>query len=255
MKVKICGVTNPDDAKVATAWGADFVGMIMWQKAGRAVSAEAARAIADAASAGGALPVGVFVEEGAEEIAERCRAAGLRVAQLHGDNARAALNHLPPSDELSIIYVIQVTPEGELMTPLPEGRKPEWVLLDGEHGGSGQKLNWDTLPDVSDVATNGWFLAGGLSPCNVGDAVATAHPTGVDVSTGVCVDGDIFVKDGRKVASFVASARTAAGGPKGSAWGAPGSVSASIDETGGQGMMMFTDDQLRAVPYDKFNTE
>jgi phosphoribosylanthranilate isomerase len=72
-----------------------MAGMIMWPKAKRAVSDETAAAVAAAAKAGGAAAVGVFVDEDAATITQRCRQAGIPVAQLHGDASRACLNDIP----------------------------------------------------------------------------------------------------------------------------------------------------------------
>jgi phosphoribosylanthranilate isomerase len=105
--------------------------MIMWPKAKRAVSDATAASISAAAVAGGALPVGVFVDEDAATINQRCRASGISIAQLHGDGARQALQALDP--ELQVVYVLQVDDAGQVVTPLPssEGKQPDWLLLDG----------------------------------------------------------------------------------------------------------------------------
>jgi len=181
--VKVCGVTNPSDARAAAAAGADLVGMIMWPRAKRSVSDATAREIAGAARAGGALPVGVFVDEGAAEIVARCRASGLRAAQLHGDGARAALAELDPGAVPVVVYVLHASEAGEVATALPPtaagvaaavaaataattaeaaagGRlvpldlenvprrkrgAPTFLLYDGLQGGGGRTFDWAAL--------------------------------------------------------------------------------------------------------------
>ncbi len=117
--IKVCGVTTPEDAEFAASAGADFIGMIMWQKAKRAVSLDTAKRIAQIACEHGAQPIGVFVDEDAATIAEVCELAGLKIAQLHGEGARRALTDLPPT--LQAVYVMQSDAQGRLQTALPGG--------------------------------------------------------------------------------------------------------------------------------------
>lgn len=212
--MKICGITNPEDAQHAVNSGADLLGMIMWQKAKRAVSAETARAIAEVARQGGAKAVGVFVDEDAASISQRCLDAGIPVAQLHGDGARAALPDLDPS--LEVVYVLACEPDGTPRTQPPSqllaalgrtgARLPDWVLVDSAQGGSGQALDWRNLQVPMHEARQGWLLAGGLSPDNVATAAGLARPTAVDVSSGVC-GPDGLKKDPTKVSSFISEAK------------------------------------------------
>ena len=115
--IKICGITTLKDAKLAAAAGADFLGMIMWQKAKRAVSASTAKDIASLAGDMGIKSVGVFVDESAQQIQDACVAAGVHVAQLHGGPSREALFGLPES--LQAIYVMNCNDEGRRLTPTP----------------------------------------------------------------------------------------------------------------------------------------
>jgi hypothetical protein len=115
--VQICGITSVADCEAAVKCGADLIGMIMWPKAKRAVSDATAAEISNTARKYGALPVGVFVDESAEIIVERCERAKLEFAQLHGDLARQSLHKLPLS--LRVIYVMHATTSGEMVTELP----------------------------------------------------------------------------------------------------------------------------------------
>lgn len=115
--IKICGVTSVQDAELAAAAGADFIGMIMWPKAKRAVQPSVARSIALVAAQHSAQAVGVFVDEDARTIEERCREAGLSIAQLHGPVARQAITSLPA--DLQIIYVMHAGRDGQIVTLTP----------------------------------------------------------------------------------------------------------------------------------------
>ena len=79
--VKVCGVTTPEDATQAAVAGADFIGMILWPKSKRSIPLDVAEQVADAAKAAGATPIGVFVDESAEEIVAACEAVGIDHAQ------------------------------------------------------------------------------------------------------------------------------------------------------------------------------
>lgn len=116
-KVKICGITSADDATLAASAGAAFVGLIAWPKAKRSVSTTIARDIANAAREHGAIPIAVFVDETAEQMAEYCSAAGIDHAQLHGDAARTQLPDLPAW--LHVVYVAQAAQDGTLQTAAP----------------------------------------------------------------------------------------------------------------------------------------
>eukprot|EP00898_Chlorokybus_atmophyticus_P002062 jgi/Chlat1/2857/Chrsp194S03004 len=185
-KVKVCGITTPEDAKLAAGAGADFIGMIMWPGSKRYVSVDVGSEIAAAARKHGATPVAVFVDGTADTIAGTCAAMDVGIAQLHGDAARQALNKLPAS--LDVIYVLSADKSGKLQTELPSrdgARAINWLLIDGVVAGSGEAYDWQRLKVPQDLSANGWLLAGGLHPDNVADAIAAAQPDVVDVASGV----------------------------------------------------------------------
>ena len=200
-----------------------------------------ARAIADAARRGGSEPVGVFVEQDAAEIVEICDAAGIGIAQLHGDAARAALQELP--HRLRAIWVLNVSESGEVMTPLPKElfdsgggaaaapgpsrsmltsafdwqagarRTIDYILMDGMTPGSGEAYDWANLSVPRGCYRKGWVLAGGLHAGNVAEAIRAARPDVVDVASGVAGDDGVR-KDGGKIRAFfeaVDGARAASG--------------------------------------------
>eukprot|EP00897_Mesotaenium_endlicherianum_P005446 jgi/Mesen1/492/ME001024S10719 len=206
--VKICGITNVEDAVIAASAGADFIGMILWPKAKRSVSFDMAARISAAAGAHGAQTVGVFVDEDAETIVRACEAANVSFAQLHGDGARDSLVGLPAS--LKVTCVLHADKDGVIQTPLPAvtegGGQIDWVLVDGMQGGSGEAFDWTNLKVPSGVSVHGWMLAGGLNPTNVAEAAQILQPQVVDVSSGV-TGPDKLLKDREKVVAFIKAAK------------------------------------------------
>ena len=221
--IKVCGVTSPEDAKLASSGGANLIGMILWPKAPRSVSLETARAIAEESRRHGSEAVGVFVDESAQTIASVCDAVGITYAQLHGDQARASFNDLP--DHLGVIYVVHADSNGAIRTALPtrtgtgdgtgtgtgtgarERGAPDWYLVDSMKGGSGEKFDWDAVQPPTG-SKRGWLLAGGLTDENVAAAIRTTRCDGVDVSSGVC-DETKLKKDPRKVEAYIRGATQA----------------------------------------------
>jgi phosphoribosylanthranilate isomerase len=201
--VKVCGVTNVEDALLAVSSGANLIGMILWPKAKRSIRPSTAKEIAKIAREHGASPVAVFVDEDAATICRVCEESDVDIAQLHGDGARSALADLPPS--IKTVYVMHADMAGVVQTALPH-IDVDWVLLDSLQGGSGERFDWSSLNPPR--GRSGWLLAGGLTPENVAEAINTANPTGVDVSSGVC-GPDGLKKDAAKVQQYVAEARGA----------------------------------------------
>lgn len=204
--IKVCGVTSPEDARVAASSGADLIGMILWPKAGRSVSLDVAREIASVARHYGSEAVGVFVDEDAEAIKSACTQAGITFAQLHGDQARASFGDI--GDDLRIIYVVHADKDGRIVTEMSQiERRPDWYLVDSLKGGSGESFDWDALKPPQN-SLHGWLLAGGLNNENVSVAIRTAGPNGVDVSSGVCDDSKLK-KDPVKVRQYISRASDA----------------------------------------------
>jgi phosphoribosylanthranilate isomerase len=201
--VKVCGLTNVEDAATAAEAGATLLGMIMWPKAKRSIDVSIARQISAAARRHGAEPVAVFVDEHADEIARVCGEADIGIAQLHGDGARKAAGKLPCG--LRSIYVMHANNDGILQTEPPR-HSVDWLLMDSLQGGSGERFEWSALTPPVDMCSEGWLLAGGLNPQNVMEAILTARPTGVDVSSGVC-GPDGLKKDRVKVTQYIKQAK------------------------------------------------
>jgi phosphoribosylanthranilate isomerase len=180
MTVKICGVTRPEDARLAAALGASAIGMVFWPGSPRAVTVQQAAAVA-AAVPEGVLIVGVFVDATRDAIAAVVRQVPLGAVQLHGSETPAFVESLP----WPVIKALAVPSEG----PLPD--LAPWagvrVLLDAHdpvrRGGTGRLVDWARAAALA--ATRPVILAGGLGPGTVAGAIARVRPAGIDVSSGV----------------------------------------------------------------------
>ena len=209
--VKICGLREPEHAAAAAEAGADLLGFI-FAPARRQVTPEAARVAIEAArdaASGPIWAVGVFVDAPAEEIARVVEASGIDVAQLHGHEPPGLAAELPVPTTKAFRPAPGVDPDDvlrDIQRYLEAGSPPLAALVDGYHptkaGGEGVRADWDLARALALRAP--LFLAGGLDPGNVADAIASVRPAGVDVSSGVEIDG---VKDADLIARFVANAR------------------------------------------------
>ena len=198
--VKICGITNRDDACVAVEAGADMLGFIFYPPSPRYVTPEQARAIVKT------LPpelvtVGVFVNETAAAVSRVVTESGTQMAQLHGEESPEVCDALPCRVIKAFRFTAQVRPE--MMCDYTV----DAFLIEGFHanvyGGAGARADWH---QVSALQTYGrMILAGGLTPENVQEAIRIAHPYGVDVGSGVEVAPG--KKDWQKVRDFVHRAK------------------------------------------------
>lgn len=175
MLVKICGVMDPETAVFAAQKGANFIGLLFSKVSSRAIDLERAKEIARATRAAGAEPVAVFADETLEEMQKIIEALELKVVQLHGDVPRRFCEQIKTQK----IYVA----DGK---KLPKSLDPKRDFL----------LFEKFFPEPGNFR---FFVAGGLSEKNVGEAIRTHQPHGVDVSRGA--------RDPVAIASFVEKAR------------------------------------------------
>jgi phosphoribosylanthranilate isomerase len=203
MFVKICGTTSEEDALLAVAMGADAVGFI-FAPSTRQVAPIVARDIAKRLPPE-ILTVGVFRDEAASRVVEITEFAGLKAVQLHGketpEQARWVHQRIP--------IVIQAFPAGDPAVRKAKTYGVDAVLLDYPTPGSGKVFDWKLCGEAP--AGVRMIIAGGLTPDNVGGAVETVQPWGVDVVTGV--ERAPGRKDPVKVREFIAAARTAEATP------------------------------------------
>jgi phosphoribosylanthranilate isomerase len=202
--VKICGITNLEDAELALAAGADALGINLVQGSKRAVDRETATRIADRFRDRCVL-VAVVADQGAQALAELRRALGVDWLQLHGAEAPDELELLLPFafKAVAIADARDVAHAGEFggARLLVDAKVP------GQLGGTGQRFDWSLA--LALCKSRDLIVAGGLTPDNVAAAVRELRPFGVDVASGVENAGTPRRKDPDKVAGFVRAVRGA----------------------------------------------
>ncbi|HSL23412.1 MAG TPA: phosphoribosylanthranilate isomerase [Vicinamibacterales bacterium] len=195
-RVKICGITRPDDARAAVAAGASAIGMVFWPRSPRSVTTERAAEIA-AAAGPGVTKVGVFVDQPPAVVAEIVARVGLDAVQLHGHERIADYQLGVP-----LLKAISVGAAWHLgmLDPLPASVLP---LLDAgddrRKGGTGLAIDWELA--AAAAANRRIVLAGGLKAENVATAIAMVRPYAVDVSSGV--ESAPGIKDEARIRAFV----------------------------------------------------
>jgi len=199
VRVKICGVTNVQDARMCADEGADAIGINFVPTSKRFVREEEARDMADAVR-GRLLIVGVVADLDVEAMKALRDRVGLECLQLHGDEPPEALTPVLPH----AYKAIRVTNAEDVARADAYGG--DYILLDGPAGGSGRGFDWALARDLA--AKRRVTLAGGLTPENVEDAIRVVSPYCVDVASGVEIAGDARRKDLGRVREFVRRART-----------------------------------------------
>ncbi|HET7559756.1 MAG TPA: phosphoribosylanthranilate isomerase [Limnochordia bacterium] len=204
-RVKICGLTTPDAARIAAEAGADAIGL-MFAPSPRRIDPEQARCIGRAAGPF-VSKVGVFVGAGTDEVLRSAEYAGLDAVQLHG--AQPEQVPVLQAHGLAVIVAHRVRERdgAELLAALEPIAAADAVHLDsyvpGVEGGSGVAFAWPVARAAA--AARRVMLAGGLNVANVTQAIAAVSPFGVDVSTGVeSAPGE---KDPERVRAFIARVR------------------------------------------------
>lgn len=201
-RVKICGITNLDDARHAAACGADALGFVFYPGSPRFVDPDQTRRII------AELPplvtaVGLFVNEPPARIREMVEFCGLNTVQLHGDEEPDQCCYPP----CRVIKALRL--RGDMQGSQFAAYTVSALLLDAfvpnTFGGTGHRCDWEQAATVA--SQHRVILAGGLNPVNVADAVRQVRPYGVDVSSGV--EEKPGQKDPEKVARFIRMAKEA----------------------------------------------
>ncbi len=203
MFVKICGITNEDDALLAVAMGADALGFV-FAPSTRQVSPLQVYDITRRLPPH-ILTVGVFRDELPTRVLEIVDKANLKAAQLHGRETPAMVVEVQRGTQL----VIKGFNAGAAGLGSVKDFGLDVVLIDAASPGSGEVFDWTMVAEIPDEIRV--ILAGGLTPDNVAAAIKTVHPWGVDVSTGV--ERSPGRKDPIKLKQFIANARAAAPKP------------------------------------------
>lgn len=203
-KIKICGITNLDDARAAVTAGADALGFVFYKASARCVTAEVVRRII-AWLPPFVLPVGVFVNEEMKVVRDLMDSCGLALAQLHGDESAAYCEQL----RRPVLKAIRLRDLGSFLSLAEyQGRAGvRGFVIDAysesAYGGTGQTTDWSLAAEAAKTAAI--LLAGGLTSENVGEAIAKVRPYGVDVSSGV--EASPGKKDHAKVKVFIQAAK------------------------------------------------
>ena len=226
-RTKICGIQQLQDALIAAEAGADFIGLVFVPERRRRLEVAAAADIVASLRAAVAQPprvVGLFADQPLDEVNQIIGACGLDVAQLCGQESPEYCRKVMARTRAEIVKVLHVSAtdsvvgnggeyggeyglEAQLLRYLEAGC---YITLDrlveGLQGGTGRSFDWDIAAQLSRKGYE-FLLAGGLTPANVADAVSQVRPWGVDVSSGVEIDG---AKDPSKIRAFIQNARSAA---------------------------------------------
>ena len=207
MIVKICGITNLEDAILAIEAGADMLGFNFYEPSPRYIEPETcARIISDLQDAQ-VIHVGVFVNQNLQEVLQLLDSCGLDLAQLHGDESPNDLITLGEQAFKAIrpksLAEAQMAIQKYVLRSLPPT-----LLVDAHHqgmyGGTGETGDWAIARHLADQVPI--LLAGGLNPDNVAEAIQNVNPWGVDVASGVEVSPGI--KDPHKITDFIAAAKS-----------------------------------------------
>ncbi|HEY0077505.1 MAG TPA: phosphoribosylanthranilate isomerase [Pyrinomonadaceae bacterium] len=205
IQVKICGITTGADARAAVEAGADALGFNFWRRSVRYISPQAARRIIEELPEG-VLPVGVFVNvREPERLARIASEAGVRAVQLHGDETPDYCRRLVGQ---TIIKALRVGDDFEPESAATFGASA--VLLDAfskaGRGGTGETFDWSIARRVRALVPQ-LYLAGGLTPENVPEAIAAVEPFAVDVCSGV--ESAPARKDHARIRAFIRAVRGA----------------------------------------------
>lgn len=192
MLIKICGITNYEDASIAADAGADFLGFIFFAKSHRAVSRDAAKDIIEcvkraAVDRTAPLAVGVFVNESCDKICEHVRVCGLDVVQLHGEESAEFCSNLRSRACVKVIKALKIKDSFSLRGFETYKGAVDYFLCDTysetAKGGTGEAFNHSLIKEY--VPKHKIILAGGLKPENIAGILNTIKPCGVDVASGI----------------------------------------------------------------------
>ena len=196
MLVKICGLTQPDQALAIAQLGASALGFICVRQSPRYISssqiASMAEALQELPAANQPLRVGVFVDSSLGEIQQVVAQGQLSGVQLHGSESAQFCQQLRIAlPQVKLIKAFRVRDSQTLAQTCAYQPLVDALLLDafhpaahpGEYGGTGRAINWEILRQFR--ASCPWFLAGGITPANLSTALSCATPDGIDISSGV----------------------------------------------------------------------
>jgi phosphoribosylanthranilate isomerase len=207
-KVKICGVTNVEDAKLAVELGAWAVGTIFYEASPRRCEPAEAAAIARALRRRAEV-CGVFVNAPLDEVVGMADGLGLTMVQLHGDEGPSFCDEVARRTGAHVIKAMRIRSRADVQA-LAAFRRVDFHLLDTHsdrlRGGTGETFDWELVRVRSGRVP--LVLSGGLEAANVAGAISATHPFAVDVASGV--EAAPGRKDPERLAAFFAAVRSAA---------------------------------------------
>ncbi len=202
VKVKICGITNYEDAANAAILGADFIGFNFYALSPRYVDKDNVKIIIEK------MPknmknVGVFVNGSLEEVKKIVKDAGLDMVQLHGDETQEYCKQIKEETKKEVIKSFRINKKEDIEKI--KKYDADYYLFDtfqdGLFGGTGEAFDWNLLKNIKKP----FFLSGGLNCSNVRQAIKTAHPFAVDVASGI--EKNPRKKDIAKMKDFIEAAK------------------------------------------------
>ncbi|HDX9612170.1 TPA: phosphoribosylanthranilate isomerase [Bacillus toyonensis] len=200
MKVKICGITDIETAKIACEYGADALGFV-FAESKRKISPGLVKEIIQELPAN-VLKVGVFVNESVEVVQKIAEECGLTHVQLHGSEDNHQIRRL----NIPSIKALGVTSEADMKNA--QTYEADYILFDSPrekfHGGNGKTFSWEILGQMPNELRKKTILAGGLNALNIEEAIRAIQPYMVDVSSGVETEGK---KDIEKIKQFIIKAK------------------------------------------------
>lgn len=198
--IKICGITNLEDARFVSGALADFIGFIFYPDSPRYIEPAKAGAIINWLE--GPQKVGVFVNQPLDDVQSIARQTGLDYVQLHGKESVEYCD-LMEKPVIKVFHISPGTTANELKTEIePYMDSVEYLLFDtklpGKWGGTGTSFDWDVLTDIGEMKP--YFLSGGLHAENIRSAIKFVHPFAVDLSSGL--EESPGLKDFSKIEDF-----------------------------------------------------
>jgi len=182
-KVKICGLTNASDAIKAEELGADYLGFVFFRQSPRCVKGQAVAGIS-AQLRVKAEKIGLFFNQEENFVRETARSCGIKILQLHGEETPEFIDNLKP--EFRVIKSFKIK-KGFDFNVLKSYENADYFLFDtfkeGQPGGTGLVFDWSIVEGIK--ITKPLFLAGGLKPGNVKEAIKRIKPYAVDIASGV----------------------------------------------------------------------
>jgi phosphoribosylanthranilate isomerase len=203
VKVKICGITNPEDAKAAVKAGCDALGFVFYKKSPRYIAPGRAGEIVRQLPRG-IVKVGVFVNAKEKDIKNAVDLCGLNLLQFHGKESPEFCGKFKG---YKIIKAFRVKNKEIKLKNILKYKTFAYLFdtfVKSKFGGTGKKFNWKFLEDTSNIKQT-VFLSGGLNERNIREALATVHPDWVDVSSSV--EKTAGKKDHKKVRDFIKAAK------------------------------------------------